>query len=125
MLDPVARSIVNAPFEDEEINAETAAELDASIARGEGIPDEEIMRQYAVSRNLANAPVEDQEIGEDEEQRVVADLGSTMDQVRNHGLEDERETERLGRQEREIRNQIGVFEAGKRVSREELHRRSG
>lgn len=52
MLDPVARSIANAPFEDEEINAETAAELDAaraSIARGEGIPHEEVMRQYGLT----------------------------------------------------------------------------
>jgi hypothetical protein len=52
MVDPVARAIANAPFEDEEINAETAAELDAahaSIARGEGIPHEEIMRQYGLT----------------------------------------------------------------------------
>jgi hypothetical protein len=38
--------------------------------------------------------------------------------------EAETETERLKRQEREIRSQIGVFEAGNRLSREELHRRS-
>ena len=52
MLDPVARSIANAPFEDEEINAATAAELDAShasIERGEGISHEEIMRQYGLT----------------------------------------------------------------------------
>jgi hypothetical protein len=52
MLDPVTRSIANAPFEDEEINAETAAELDAahaSISRGEGVPHEEIMRQYGLT----------------------------------------------------------------------------
>lgn len=52
MLDPVARSIANAPFEEEEINATTAAELDeahASIARGEGIPHEEIMRQFGLT----------------------------------------------------------------------------
>lgn len=52
MVDPVARSIANAPFEDEEINPETAAELDAahaSIARGEGIPHEEIMRQFGLT----------------------------------------------------------------------------
>jgi len=52
MLDPVARSVANAPFEDEEINAATAAELDAahaSINRGEGIPHEEIMRQYGLT----------------------------------------------------------------------------
>lgn len=49
MIDPLARSIDNAPVEDEEILPQTAAELDAahaSIARGEGIPHEEILRQF-------------------------------------------------------------------------------
>ena len=65
MLDPVARSIADAPFEDDEISAETAAELDAahaSIARGEGVPHEEIMRQHPaveedrrLGRQLASA----------------------------------------------------------------------
>jgi hypothetical protein len=62
-----------------------------------------------VSRALANAPMEDEEISEEEEQavarskewfkhhdgipfeQVVADLGFTMEQVRNHYLDDERD----------------------------------
>jgi hypothetical protein len=51
MLDPVARSIATAPIEDEEILPELAAELDAahaSIAGGEGIPHEEILRQFKI-----------------------------------------------------------------------------
>ena len=49
MLDPVARSVAAAPIEEEEILPELAEELDAahaSIARGEGIPHEEILRQF-------------------------------------------------------------------------------
>jgi hypothetical protein len=52
MIDPVSRSIANAPFEDEEINSETAAELDAahaSVERGEGVSHEEIMRQFGLT----------------------------------------------------------------------------
>jgi len=51
MIDPLSSSIANAPVEDEEILPETAAELDAahaSIARGEGISHEEILRQFGV-----------------------------------------------------------------------------
>jgi hypothetical protein len=62
-----------------------------------------------VARSIVNAPIEDEEISEDEEQgvarskqwfkhhdgiafeQVVADLGFTMDQIRNHRLEDERD----------------------------------
>ncbi len=53
MIDPVARSIANAPVEDDEILSQTAAELDAahaSIARGEGISHEEILRQFGAKR---------------------------------------------------------------------------
>ena len=49
MIDPLCRSVANTTIEDEEILAETAAELDAaraSIARGEGIPHEEILRKF-------------------------------------------------------------------------------
>lgn len=62
-----------------------------------------------VSRALANAPTEDEEISKEEEQavarskewfkhhdgipfdQVVAELGFTMEQIRNHRLDDERE----------------------------------
>jgi hypothetical protein len=51
MVDPLLRSIADAPIEDEEILPQTAAELDtahASIARGEGIPYGEILRKFGV-----------------------------------------------------------------------------
>jgi hypothetical protein len=49
MVDPIATSIANEGIEDDEIDAQTAAELDAarvSIARGDGISHEEIHRQF-------------------------------------------------------------------------------
>ena len=53
MLDPVSLAIANAPVEEEEITPETAAALErarASLARGEGIPHEEIMREFGLNR---------------------------------------------------------------------------
>jgi hypothetical protein len=52
MTDPVALSLVRAPIEDEPISAEEAAALDAahaSIQRGEGIPHEEILREFGLA----------------------------------------------------------------------------
>jgi hypothetical protein len=52
MADPVARSLANAPVEDEPISEEEAAALDeahASIQRGEGIPHEEILREFGIA----------------------------------------------------------------------------
>ena len=51
MLDPAA--LANAPMENEEITPETAAALDRareSLARGEGIPHEEILREFGLSK---------------------------------------------------------------------------
>ncbi len=51
MLDPVA--IAKAPVEEEEITSETAVALDrarASLARGEGIPHEEILREFGLNK---------------------------------------------------------------------------
>jgi len=51
MLDPAA--IANVPVEEEEITPETAAALDRareSLARGEGIPHEEILREFGLSK---------------------------------------------------------------------------
>jgi hypothetical protein len=51
MLDPV--SLANAPVEEEELTPETAAALErarASLARGEGIPHEEILREFGVKK---------------------------------------------------------------------------
>ena len=51
MLDPAA--LANAPVEEAEITPETAAALDRareSLARGEGIPHEEILREFGLSK---------------------------------------------------------------------------
>jgi hypothetical protein len=51
MLDPV--SLATAVTEEEEITPETAAALDrarASLARGEGIPHEEIQREFGLNK---------------------------------------------------------------------------
>ncbi len=53
MVEPLSRSLAAAPFEDEEITPETAGELDqarASIARGEGISHEEILREFGLTQ---------------------------------------------------------------------------
>ena len=54
MLDPVDRAIANAPFEDEEISEEETRAVAASKAwlaehPGEGIPHEEILREFELS----------------------------------------------------------------------------
>jgi ethanolamine utilization microcompartment shell protein EutL len=53
MVEPLARSLALAPAEEEEITSETAAALDrarASLARGEGIPHEEILREFGLGQ---------------------------------------------------------------------------
>ena len=53
MVEPLARSLALAPMEEEEITPETAAALDrsrASLARGEGITHEEILREFELNR---------------------------------------------------------------------------
>jgi hypothetical protein len=53
MVEPLSRSLALAPVEKEEITPETAASLDrarASLARGEGIPHEEILREFGLSQ---------------------------------------------------------------------------
>jgi hypothetical protein len=47
----LSRSLAMAPVEDESLTPETAAALDrarASLARGEGIPHEEILREFGL-----------------------------------------------------------------------------
>ena len=49
MVEPLSRSLASAPAGEEEITPETAAAIDrarASLARGEGIPHEDIRREY-------------------------------------------------------------------------------
>jgi hypothetical protein len=53
ILEPVASSIENAPVEEEEVTSETAeaiARARASLARGEGIPHEEILREFGLKK---------------------------------------------------------------------------
>ena len=49
LVEPLSRSLALAPVEEEELTAETSAALDrahASLARGEGISHEEVMREF-------------------------------------------------------------------------------
>jgi hypothetical protein len=53
MVEPLARSLALAPVEEEEITPEAAAALDrarASLARGEGIPHEEVLREFGLRK---------------------------------------------------------------------------
>ncbi len=53
MVEPLARSLAQAQVEEEDITPGTAAALDrarASLARGEGVPHEEILREFGLSR---------------------------------------------------------------------------
>jgi hypothetical protein len=53
MVEPLSRSLALAPVEEEEITPETAASLDrarASLTRGEGIPHQEILREFRLSQ---------------------------------------------------------------------------
>jgi hypothetical protein len=53
MVEPLARSLALAPVEEEEITPETAAALGrarASLARGEGVPHEEILREFGLKQ---------------------------------------------------------------------------
>ena len=49
MVEPLSRSLASAPMEEEEITPDTAATLErarASLARGEGIPHEDMQRKF-------------------------------------------------------------------------------
>ena len=53
MVEPLARSLALAQVEDEELTPEAAAALDrarASLARGEGIPHDEILREFDLNQ---------------------------------------------------------------------------
>jgi len=52
-MEPKLDSLALSPVEEEEITPETAAALDrgrASLARGEGIPHEEILREFGLMK---------------------------------------------------------------------------
>jgi len=53
MVEPLSRSLASAPVEEEEVTPETAAALDrarASLARGEGIPHHDILREFGMDK---------------------------------------------------------------------------
>jgi len=53
MVEPLGRSLSLASVDEEEITPETAAALDrarASLARGEGISHEEILREFGLTK---------------------------------------------------------------------------
>lgn len=53
MVEPLSHSLALAAVEEEEITPETAAALDrarASLAHGEGIPHEEILREFGLTK---------------------------------------------------------------------------
>jgi len=53
MVEPLSRSLASAPVEEEELTPETAAALSrarASLARGEGIPHEDILREFGLGK---------------------------------------------------------------------------
>jgi hypothetical protein len=52
LLDPVARAIANAPIDDEPVTEEEAREVEAakaSLARGEGIPHEQVLAEFGLT----------------------------------------------------------------------------
>ena len=51
MVEPLSRSLAAAPIEEEDLTPETAEALDqsrASLARGEGISHQEVLREFGV-----------------------------------------------------------------------------
>src|ERR1700733_11834607 len=52
MLDPRARALANAPYDDEPVSAEEMREVEAAkgaLARGEGAPHEEVLAEFGLS----------------------------------------------------------------------------
>jgi hypothetical protein len=53
MVEPLSRSLASAPVDEEEVPPEIAAAVErarASLARGEGIPHEEVLREFDLSK---------------------------------------------------------------------------
>jgi len=53
MVEPLARSLALAEVEEEDLTPDTAAALDrarASLARGEGIPHDEVLRDFGLKQ---------------------------------------------------------------------------
>jgi hypothetical protein len=65
MLDPVARSLANAPVDDEPVSEQEAREIATardSLDRGEGIPHEQVLADFGLSsedwKRLGRTPVD-------------------------------------------------------------------
>ncbi len=65
MLDPVALALANAPYDDEPVSEEEEREIAAaraSLARGEGIPHEEVLAEFGLTtedfERMARTPLE-------------------------------------------------------------------
>ncbi len=53
MVEPLARSLASAPVDEEEVTRATAAALErarAALARGEGIPHDEVLREFGLGK---------------------------------------------------------------------------
>jgi hypothetical protein len=52
ILDPLARTLARAPYDDEPVGQEEAREVEtakASLARGEGIPHEQVLAEFGLT----------------------------------------------------------------------------
>jgi len=65
MLDPVSRSLANAPLDDEPVSEEEAREIAAaraSLDRGEGIAHEQVLAEFGLSaeefERMGRAPID-------------------------------------------------------------------
>ena len=53
MVEPLSRSLASAPVEEEEVTPETAAAIErarASLARGEGISHQDVLREFGLGK---------------------------------------------------------------------------
>ena len=71
MLDPFARALANAPFEDEPVSDEEAREIResrASFARGEGVSHEEVLAEFGLTNEdferMGRTPIDQSDAGD-------------------------------------------------------------
>lgn len=71
MLDPFARALANAPYDDEPVSEEEAHDIAASkaaLARGEAIPHDEILAEFGLTQEdfdrMGRTPLEPQGAGQ-------------------------------------------------------------
>jgi hypothetical protein len=70
MLDPPARTLANAPFDDEPVSEDEAREIAAAraaLSRGEGIPHEQVLAEFGLSaedfERMGRTPIDPHESG--------------------------------------------------------------